>query len=292
MSTPSPGVVGVPRLTLPSLRDRLRLGRSGLSVSPVCLGMTTRETVRAAFAAGVNFFFISNDLHWRLYEPLMAGIADLLSSGVSRDEIVVAGVSYLAEPLFGGLQFDELLDAIPGLGRIDVLLAGAAEAADFLPRYARLAEAQRRELWGCRAIGASLHDRATARMAICSDLLDVAYIRYNPGHPGAEKDIFPYLSSQRTCTVFNFKSTSGLLSLEQFRQLKLESRYRPTKITDGYRFALSRSEIDGVLASPRSPDQVSQLERALASGPVSPSRAAYMKNLCLLATGRAEVEPG
>ncbi|HNN91763.1 MAG TPA: hypothetical protein PKI03_05830 [Pseudomonadota bacterium] len=292
MSPVNPATRDEPRSVLPSLRDRLPLGRSGLHVSPLCLGITTRETVPVAFAAGVNFFFLSNDLHWRLYEPLMAGIADLLSNGVSRDEIVVAGVSYLSEPLFGYLQFNELLDAIPGLERVDVLLAGGVEAADFLPRYHRLAEAGQQRLWGCRAIGASFHDRVTARMAVCAGLLDIAYIRYNPGHPGAEEDLFPYFNQNKTSLVYNFKSTSGLLSLEQFQQLKLESRYKPTKITDGYRFALSRKEIDGLLASPQGAEQIAQLERALAAGPITPSRAAYMKNLVLLASGRAEVESG
>lgn len=279
-----------PRTSLPRLADRLPLGRTGLLVSPLCLGITQRETVPVAFAAGVNFFFLSNDLHWSLYAPLMAGITDLLASGVSRDDIVIAGVSYLSEPMFGSLQFNELIDAIPRLERIDILMAGASEAANFLPRYEKLVEAGRRQLWGCRGIGASFHDRSTARMAICSDLLDLACIRYNPGHAGAEIDLFPYISLERKCLVYNFKSTNGLLSLSQFQKLGLEPRYKAPKITDGYRFALSRPEIDGLLASPSSPEQLRSLALALGAGPLSPSRSEYMKNLCLLATGQAQIE--
>jgi aryl-alcohol dehydrogenase-like predicted oxidoreductase len=280
----------VPRATLPGLGDRLPLGKSGLLVSPLCLGITRRETVPAAFAAGVNFFFLSNDLHWSLYAPMMAGIADLLASGVPRDEIVVAGVSYLFEPLFGYLQFNEILDAIPKLERIDVLLAGASEARDFLPRYEKLAAAQRQKMWGCRAIGASFHDRTTARMALCADLLDIAYIRYNPGHPGAEIDLFPHIKLERDCLVYNFKSNSGLVSGSQFQNLGLDARYKAPKATDGYRFALSRPEIDGVLASPGTPEQLTSLAQALRTGPLSSSRAAYMKNLWLLATGQAQID--
>jgi hypothetical protein len=278
------------RSSLPRLGDRLPLGRSGLRVSPICLGLTSRETVRAAFDAGVNFFFLSNDLHWSLYMPAMAGIADLLSSGVSRDDLVIAGVSYLCEPLFGYLQFNELLDAVPGLRRVDVLLAGGTEAADFLPRYERLLAARGRQLWGCRAIGASFHDRSTARLAISADLLDIAYVRYNPSHPGAEDDLFPHILKDRDCLVYNFKSTNGILPAAEFERLGLGPRYKPPKITDGYRFALSRPEVDGILAAPGTPEQVAALSQALSQGPLLPSRAEYMKKLWLLATGQAEIE--
>ena len=81
------------RTSLPKASDRYALGKSGLQVSPICLGITTRETVKAAFDAGINFFFISNDLHWSLYAPLMAGVNDLLESGVRRGDIVICGVS-------------------------------------------------------------------------------------------------------------------------------------------------------------------------------------------------------
>jgi aryl-alcohol dehydrogenase-like predicted oxidoreductase len=278
------------RTSLPQLKDRLPLGQSGLSVSPICLGITKRQTVPAAFAAGINFFFISNDLHWVLYSELMAGIADLLASGVPRDDIVIAGASYLSEPLFGYLQFNELLSAVPGLERIDILIAGAAETENFLPRYERLVLAKKHRLWGCRAIGASFHNRSAARMAICSDLLDIAYIRYNSMHPGAESDLFPHINSDRACLMYNFKSTSGDMTESDFQRLNLGPRYKRPKVTDGYRFAFSRPEMDGLLVAPQSPAHIDALVSALAQGPLPASRVEYMKNLWLLATGQAEVE--
>src|SRR5581483_8130992 len=115
------------RGSLPKASDRLRLGKGGLSVSPICLGITgSGDTVLAAFDAGINFFFVSADLHWPLYEHLRRGLAQLLARGPAvRDEIVVGVVSYLEEPLFKYLQFQEVLDAIPGLKRVDLLIAGA-----------------------------------------------------------------------------------------------------------------------------------------------------------------------
>src|SRR5262245_54155501 len=61
--------ISPPRQQLPQFRDRLVLGEQGLRVSPYCLGMIRDpETVGAAFEAGINFFFVSADMHWPLYQ--------------------------------------------------------------------------------------------------------------------------------------------------------------------------------------------------------------------------------
>lgn len=278
------------RVRLPRATDRYPLGTSGLSVSPLCLGMTSPETVRAAFAAGINFFFISNDLHWPLYMPLMLGISDLLASGVGRDEIVIAGVSYLSEPLFQYLQFNELLAAVPRLSRIDLLIAGAADEGNFLPRYKSLDRARGARQWGCGAIGASFHDRATAKLAICSALLDLAYVRYNPAHAGCEQDLFPHLAADRACLTYNFKSTAAHVAEPAFRQLNLGAQYPHPTIGDGYRFALSRPELDGLLVSPQNPAELTALLQALERGPLPASKIQYMKDVYLLASGQATLD--
>lgn len=278
------------RVRLPRATDRYPLGASGLSVSPLCLGMTSAETVSAAFAAGINFFFISNDLHWPLYMPLMRGIGELLAGGVSRDEIVVAGVSYLSEPLFQYLQFNELLAAVPRLERIDVLIAGAADEGNFLPRYKSLDSARSVKQWGCAAIGASFHDRATAKLAVCAALIELAYVRYNPAHAGCEQELFPHLPPDRACLTYNFKSTAAHVAEPAFRQLNLGAQYPHPTIVDGYRFALSRPELDGLLVSPQSPAELTALLHALERGPLPASKIQYMKDLYLLASGQATLD--
>ncbi len=56
--------------TLPRLTDRVVLGDS-LLVSPICLGAVARpDVVLAAWEAGINFFFLTADMHWPMYEPL------------------------------------------------------------------------------------------------------------------------------------------------------------------------------------------------------------------------------
>ena len=108
---------------MPRLGDRLALGSDGLRVSPFCLGIVGEPaTVSAAFDAGVNFFFVTADMHWPLYEHTRRGLADLLARGRGvRDKVVVAGVCYPTQPEFCAMPFEELAAAVPGLKTLDVL---------------------------------------------------------------------------------------------------------------------------------------------------------------------------
>src|SRR5262249_26053031 len=85
-------IMSGPRAALPRLTDRLRLGGTQLEVSPFCLGRVDQpDTIAAAFDAGINFFFVSADMHWPLYEASRVGLGALLArGGAVRDRIVVA----------------------------------------------------------------------------------------------------------------------------------------------------------------------------------------------------------
>src|SRR5436305_10899654 len=108
------------------LCDRLPLGNTGLLVSPACLGLVIDPaTVSTAFDAGLNFFFLSADLHWPQYTAARAGLAQLLARQPSvRDQIVVAAACYVASPDFCGAAVLDLLNAIPQLRRVDLVVCG------------------------------------------------------------------------------------------------------------------------------------------------------------------------
>jgi hypothetical protein len=253
------------RGSLPKPSDRLPLGKSGLSVSPICLGITgSADTVLAAFDAGINFFFVSADLHWPLYEHLRRGLAQLLARSPSvRDEIVVGVVSYLEEPLFKHLQFQEVLDAIPGLKRVDLLIAGAVSSPESLQaRHGSLQEARQAGHVGCRAIGASFHQRSCALLSLHQDSLDIHYMRFNAIHNRALKDFFPYVPPERSALIFNFKSTFP-------REVRNDSVRRLPKATDYYRFGLTQRHLDGVLCRLASPREVEELVAALDDKPLT-----------------------
>jgi hypothetical protein len=270
-----------PRSALPALSDRLSLGDTPLRVSPFCLGRAAvPETVAAAYDAGINFFFFSADMHWPYYEATRRGLAALLGrSGGVRDDIVVAVVAYVTQLDFCHAPFLEALEAVPGLDRLDVLIAGGAYGGEIPARLRVYREHRARRHAGARATGVTFPDREAAASAIDEAAVDIAFVRYNPGHPGARTDLFPRLDARRRTRLFSFKSTSGYTPPERWRALGLGGSYWLPSITDHYRFALSRPELDGCLCAPATPDEVTALARALEEGPLSEDEEKHMMAL-------------
>jgi hypothetical protein len=266
------------RSKFPSPTDRLTLG-SGLKVSPLCLGAVgSPGVVAAAFEAGINFFFITGDMHWPMYEPLRRGLIDLLKKKGRRDEVVVAVAAYVTQPDFCVAPFEEVLEAMPGLQRIDVGIAGGAyghELSNRLPIYARH---RATTFCGMRAIGASFHQRTTASWAISEQLVDLALIRFNARHVGARADLLPALPAKRPL-LYNFKSTYGYVAPERLDALGLHGdSWRPTP-ADHYRFVFSQPGLDGILCAPMRENEISELCDALDAGPLSPADCDYLEKI-------------
>lgn len=273
--------------TLPAAAARLPLGRTGLAVSPVCIGIVgDPRVVPAAFDAGINFFFVSADLHWPLYEGVRKGLELLLERGASvRDQIVVGVVSYLDQPMFQALQFHEVLDSVRGLKRVDLLIAGAVCSADsFAARLPPLQTARSVHHHGASAIGASFHDRRTAAYSVNYHCVDLNFIRYNTAHTGARTDLFPLMRADRTSLIYNFKSVLSAVTEDRFRQLGLSGSYWLPKPVDYYRFVLSHPGVNGILCSPDNEQQVADLVDALNGRPLTPQEEEYMVWLSSSAT--------
>ncbi len=282
------------RAALPRLTDRLPLGPEGLEVSPFCLGMVgDPAVVPAAFDAGLNFFFVTTDMHWPLYEGTRRGLADLLARGHGvRDRVVVAGVCYPTQPEFCTNPFEELVAAVPGLERLDVLLAGGAYGTEFGRRLPVYAENRRQGFLGNRAMGATFHDREAAVAAVRERQVDIAYIRYNAGHSGARGDVFPHMPERPRPLLFNFKSTFGYLPPARMAELGLPGpEYWHPEVTDHYRFALTRPELDGLLIALRAPREVAALAAALEQGPLTDEEETYLMDVASVVRGEARVAP-
>jgi hypothetical protein len=253
-------------------------------VSPFCLGIVNDpRAVSAAFDAGINFFFLTADLHWPLYENLRRGLADLIARGPSvRDEIVVAVVSYVQQPAFSDGPFGEVLAVMPSLGRADVQVAGGGYDPEVHDRVARYRAQQHAGVFGSRAVGASLHQRRAALLLVNGARGDLVFIRYNTLHAGARDDLFPALEPSPTL-VYNFKSTLPARPPEFWRELGcLDDGVWLPSHTDHYRFALARPEIDGILCSLTAPEQVASLCDALDEGPLSADEEEHMLALAAL----------
>ncbi len=285
-----------PRTALPALTDRLPLGTTGLVVSPICSGMTyDARVVPAAFEAGINFFFLTADMHWPIYEATRQGLADLLRGHPSRrDEIVVACASYVTQPEFCFAPFDEVLAAVPALGRLDLTIAGGSYGHELAARIEMYKVHKVTGHAGARGIGASFHDRDAAREHLASGALDIQYVRYNPCHPGAREDLFPHVCARaagRTTLLYNFKSTDSWVESDaRYAALGVGAVNWKPHITDYYRFALTTPALDGILCGMPSPDGIVELADALAKGPLDDEDHQYLIELGILEKRHREVE--
>jgi hypothetical protein len=276
------------RTRLPKLTERLTLGRT-LQVSPFCLGIVEDpRTIPAAFDAGINFFFVTADMHWPRYEKTRRGLADLLARGGGvRDEIVVGVVSYVTQPEFCHMPFVELLAALPGLRRIDLTIIGGSYRRDFSERAVQYE--RHRAALATRALGTSFHDRRMAADALNDRAVDVAFVRYNPMHRGAEKDVFAKLPRRRRSLLYTFTSTYGWLRKEAYAKMGLSTRHWRPEVTDYYRFALAQPAVDGLLCALPRPKAVEALARAVERGPLTEEERTYIADLADLTSGEARL---
>ena len=263
---------GQRRTKLPLPRERIAI--ADLNVSPFCIGMVDDpDTIGTAFDAGINFFFVSADLHWPRYEATRAGIARLLAR-VPREQIAVAAAAYVTQREFCREPFRELVAAIPGLRELDMLVAGGAYPTELAERLPVYLDHRRQRFAGARAIGVSFHDRRAAVAAINAGEIDVAFVRYNSAHPGAQRDVFPLLEETRRTRVLGFTSTGGHQPVTG-----IDPDVWIPDITDHYRFALSRVGLDGLLCSPTQPHHIGELAAAIERGPLSLEEEEHMVEL-------------
>ena len=262
-----------------------------MEISPYCLGMVrSAESVPAAFDAGINFFFFSSDLHWPLYEETRQGLRMLLDRGGDiRQRIVIGVACYLTQPEFCTPPFAEVLGALPAIQHIDVAIAGGVYAHDFMGRLAVYSKHLRESFLGVRALGASFHDRQAALLAANANLVDIAFVRYNPVHPGARRDLFPHLDLSSPTLLFNFKSTIGAISSEKMKRLGLGDSYWRPVVPDYYRFALSASGLDGILCG-LTPAEIEALAASIEAGSLTEEESNYLIDLADVTLGKAQLD--
>lgn len=242
-----------------------------MQVSPLCLGLVgDPDTVIAAWDAGINFFFLTADMHWPLYEGLREGLRRLAKARPQAlDEAVIACCTYVAQREFSSAPFQETLSVITPFQKLDVLVAGGSYAADLDGRVTQLKKNIDRGLTKARLVGTSLHDRPAGIDAVNNDKVDLLFVRYNSRHPGARLDFFPHCKKTgRTTKIFNFKSTYSYRRPDVFHALGVDKDTWLPPLVDYYRFVLCRPEIDGLLAAPSSPAQLEALVEAYQAGPL------------------------
>lgn len=270
---------------LPRFDDRLEVGRVKRLVSPFCLGaVADPETICVAYDHGINFFFVTCDLHWTMYEGSREGLRRLVQRRPEAvDDIVVALVSYISQPEFMAVSFHDGAAALsPLIPSFRMLIAGGTFGYDLTARLGKLHELRSSGYLGVEVIGVTFHDRLAARLAVNVGALDIAFIRYNALHPGAETDLFPHLDPTSPTRLFNFGNTIGHFDDEAWGHLgDGAGAWRPTH-GDYYRMVLSRPELQGMLCAPGRPKELLDLREALEAGPLPPDQTDEIFRLGLL----------
>ena len=237
--------------------NRVKLGSTDLQVGRIGIGGgngISAEDVEYAINLGVNYIFVSCDLHSESYRGSQQAVRSR-SRGPRRDEIVVVACSYVNDPekIYGVLS-DHLIclnldhvdvfqwgwlskwQAAPGLLAATRRIVNSTGAQNFVQQsgiVAKQVEADLRCRGYARYLGVSTHDRDVGRALLEDSDLDVLMLRYNRDHTGAETDVFQHLTDSRPGIVaFNTCRGDG---------------FSPT---ERYAFALNRPEIDVVLTGP------------------------------------------
>lgn len=179
--------------------------------------------------------------------------------------MVIALQSYDHSGLLTARAVDKGLAAL-GVDYADVLILGWHNAAP----WRRLMDTARElvERKKIRFIGMSGHKR-TAFGTLAGDPanpIDVFMIRYNAAHPGAEKEVFPFLNQNNRPGVTIYTATSWRRLLKPGRMPKGEA---PLSAADCYRFVLSDPHVDLCLFGPSDEAQMLEGITALTRGPLT-----------------------
>lgn len=282
-----------------------QLGKTGLRVSPLGIGggwgISSRDLLYA-FERGINYYFFSSDMHHFAYRQGVEALKRLCGAGSAvREQVVLATVSYLNDPeKLPAILMDQFSEL--GIDYIDIfhwgwitdasdraallrgarqLQAGGELAREYRRNQTMLLRARAQEINQdllkrglVRYVGASFHSRQAARAWLPD--LDVLMVRYNLAHPGAEQDLFPYLSQDK-------ESRPGIVAFNVAQggagpfSSQMGAPFPP--VPERYRFALSNPQIDLVLAGLRTRDEIDQALAALEQGPLDAETCARYRQL-------------
>jgi aryl-alcohol dehydrogenase-like predicted oxidoreductase len=248
---------------------KVTLGRSGLRVSRIGVGSSyhvSERACRTAFDAGVNYFFWGS-----VRTPGMgAAIRDIARH--ERDELVVVLECYARMPWLIERSVEQGLRQL-GLDHVDVLLLGwhdKAPSPRVLETVLRLKEKGR-----FRCLGISSHQRPMLRAFLEQDPYEVLHIRYNAAHPGAERDIFPFMT-ENSPGIASFTNTrwGDLLKAQN-----MPAGYEAPTAPDCYRFVLSNPHVHVAICGPKNDREMDESLGVLKQGPMDEDEMRRMRTI-------------
>jgi aryl-alcohol dehydrogenase-like predicted oxidoreductase len=250
--------------------QRVALGRTGLSVSPIGIASsygTNEAMVEEAVDRGVNY------LYWGALrtKKMARGIRSVASK--KRDDLVIVAHTTTRSPSTLLKVVQKSLGQL-GVDHIDVLLLGwhnKKPDARLIDRVAKL-----KDDGLIRFSALSGHDRHLFPELEKDKHIDIFHVRYNAAHRGAEQEILDHLPEQDGPGVVSFTNTRWGSLLKPANMPPGES---PPSAADCYRFVLAHPKVHVAVCGPNSMEQLKQDLEALDLGPMSGEELDRMRRI-------------
>jgi predicted aldo/keto reductase-like oxidoreductase len=262
------------------------LGATAREVGPIGLGssygLPGREVERA-FERGVDFFLWGS----MRKSDFGRGVREVARKDRARATIAIQTYARAAWTMPGSVE--RALRAL-GTEYVDILCLAwwnGLPPARIVDRAIAL-----RDSGKVRSLMISCHERPTFARFIDDGRYDALMLRYNAAHPGAEREVFPFVEAagprERRPAVIAFTATRwGTLLQPRFTP---DGERTPTA-GDCYRFALSNPTVDICLSGPRNAAELDEALAAVDRGPLDDAEMAWMRRVGVHVRDATKLQP-
>jgi aryl-alcohol dehydrogenase-like predicted oxidoreductase len=250
------------------------LGATGREVGPIGLGssygLSGREVERA-FEHGVDFFLWGS----MRKSDFGRGLREIARKDRARATIAIQTYARAAWTMPGSVE--RALRAL-GTDYVDVLCLAwwnGIPPERIVDRAVALRDAGK-----VRNLMISCHARPTFARFIDDGRYEALMLRYNAAHPGAEREVFPFLEAAeargKRPGVVAFTATRwGTLLQPRFTP----DGERTPSASDCYRFALTHPAVDVCLSGPRDRAELDEALAAVERGPLDEAEMAWIRRV-------------
>lgn len=252
------------------------LGKTGFMAGPLGLGSSYgvgAKGVEMAYERGVNYFYWA----WRR----SGGMRDALRhiNKTNRGKVFITITSLLPTETMIRYSVHRALKAL-GTDYMDALQFYLRKDKPVMPRLQLDAALKLKDEGKVRYIAVTGHHRPNFPRFAGEVFSDVAHVRYNAIHRGAEQDVFPRLPPKGDPArpgVVAFTVTSWR-QLIKARPEKIGGLRVPTA-GDCYRFAMSHPDVDVALSGPADEEQTRHALDAVDRGPMTEEELEWMRDV-------------
>ncbi len=240
--------------------ERVALGRTGLSVSPIGIASsygTNEAMVEEAVDRGVNY------LYWGALRTKKMGRGIRSVARRKRDDLVIVAHTMTRSPSTLTKVVQKSLRQL-GIDCLDVLLLGGHNKTPDPRLIDHVSKLKDQGLIRFSAL--SGHHRRLFPELEKDKQIDIFHVRYNAAHRGAEREILDQLPEQNGPGVVSFTNTRWGSLLKSANMPPGESA---PSAADCYRFVLTHPKVHVAVCGPNSMEQLREDLEALELGPMS-----------------------